>query len=197
MAALALLPLASAGAAAAKRYHSSPRSHAGAAHRAHWPASVTPAASSAALDWYDITNNTVTAAAFPEPVTGSDLWADAFQIAALAQSVHDALVALVPSQQATLDTDLAGTLASLPDGVAKGRGIAAGHAEAASVLVQRANDGLDTTSVDVPFTPPPPAPGIWQPTPPAISPATRAGQGNAASFLLRATANSIQGRRRA
>jgi hypothetical protein len=201
LAASALLALASAGAAVAKPYHSSLRSHAGAAHRAHRSASVTPAASAAALDWYDITNNTVTAAAFPQPVTGSDVWDDAwlaaaravqrgrgdsFQIAALAQSVHDALVALVPSQQTTLDTDLAATLASLPDGLAKSRGIATGHAEAASVLAQRANDGLDTTSVDIPFTPPPPAPGIWQPTPPAFSPATRAGQGNAESFLLRA-----------
>jgi len=40
--------------------------------------------------------------------------------------------------------------------------------------------------VDVPFTPPPAGPGVWQPTPPTFAPAVRAGEGNARPFLLAA-----------
>lgn len=187
VAASALLFLAPAATAGAR----SPRLH---GHNAS-----SPAAQAAVLDWYDITNSTINAAAFPEAVTGSNAWddswlaaaravqqgqGDTFQIAALAQSVHDALVQLVPSQQSELDADLASTLASLPDGSAKSAGIAAGQSAAASVLAARGDDGLDTASLDVPFATPAPAPGIWQPTPPAYHTATRAGQGNAESFLL-------------
>jgi hypothetical protein len=187
LAASASLCVASAGSAGAKSLRSS------------FHGAPDSAASAAVLNWYDITNSTISAAGFPEPVTGSNAWddswlaaaravgwgrGDAYQIAALAQSLHDALVQLVPSQQAALDTDLSSTLATLPNGPAKNRGIAIGKWEAASVLAQRANDGLDTASVDVQFATPAPTPGIWQPTPPAYTPATRAGQGNARSFLL-------------
>jgi hypothetical protein len=107
-----------------------------------------------------------------------------FAIAAFAQALHDTLVAQVPSQQSQLDADLPSTLASIPDGPAKSAGIAAGQQQAAAVLAQRQGDGLDTASVDTPFTPPAPGPGVWQPTPPAFAPALRAGEGNAKSFLL-------------
>jgi hypothetical protein len=155
--------------------------------------------STLALQWYDITNQTVTAAAYPEPVTSSRAWAvswlaavravgysnnPAYSDAAFAQALHDTLAAQVPSQRSTLDADLASTLASIPDGAAKTNGIAAGEQQAASVLAERANDGLDTASVDIPFTPPPPGPGVWQPTPPAFHAATRAGEGNGEPFLL-------------
>ncbi len=52
------------------------------------------------------------------------------------------------------------------------------------ILAQRAGDGLDTASVDIPYTPPPAAPGVWQPTPPTFGPAVRAGQKDGHSFLL-------------
>jgi hypothetical protein len=168
---------------------------------------ATAAEQAAALNWYDITNATVSAAAYPEPVTQSRAWAvswlaaaravsgrdrrrgadpSTFATAAFAQALHDTLVAQVPSQQAALDGDLATTFAALPDGAAKSAGIAAGQRQAARVLAQRAADGLDTTSLDIPFTPPPPAPGLWQPTPPTFSPAVRAGEGNATPFILNA-----------
>jgi hypothetical protein len=155
----------------------------------------------AALQWYDITNQTVTAATYPEPVTQSRAWAvswlaaaravrhshdQRYGVAALAQALHDTLVAQVPSQQSQLDADLASTLAAIPDGLAKSAGIAAGKQQASSVLADRQGDGLDTASVDVPFTPPPPGPGVWQPTPPTFAPAVRAGEGNARTFLLAA-----------
>src|SRR5207302_9849065 len=56
--------------------------------------------------------------------------------------------------------------------------------KAATVLAEHQGDGTDTASVDIPYTPPPPGPGIWQPTPPTDGPAVRAGQGNARPFLL-------------
>lgn len=151
------------------------------------------------LDWYDITNQTVSAAGWPEPASSSRAWAvswlaaaraveqsgnPAFETAAFAQALHDALAAQVPSQAAALDADLATTLASVPNGPAKSAGIAAGQQQAATVLAQRAGDGLDTASLDIPWTPPSTAPGVWQPTPPNFTPATRAGQGNARAFLL-------------
>jgi hypothetical protein len=152
------------------------------------------------LTWHDITNQAVTAASFAEPITQSRAWAvswlaaaraarhgsgdPGYTNAAIAQALHDALAIVVPAQRAQLDATLAATLASVPDGTHKRKGIAAGRAEAAKALAERAGDGTDTASVDVAFTPPPAAPGVWQPTPPAFGPAVRAGQGNARPFLL-------------
>jgi hypothetical protein len=158
-----------------------------------------PADQASALDWFDITQQTVAAAAFPEPVTQSRTWAVSwiaasraaqdgfsapFQTAAFATALHDTLAAQVPSQQSQLDAALASTLAAIPDGWNKKLGIAAGQYEASRILGQRAGDGLDTASVDIPCTPPPAAPGIWQPTPPTFGPAVRAGQKDGRSFLL-------------
>jgi hypothetical protein len=157
--------------------------------------------SSVVLDWYDITNNTINDAGYPEAVTGSRAWdiswlaaaravGDSrdprYGTAAFAQALHDTLVALVPSQQSALDADLASTLATVPDGSAKDDGIAAGRQEAAAVLAQRQSDGLDTSSLDIAYTPPPAGPGVWQPTPPTFGSALRAGEGNAKPFLLAA-----------
>jgi hypothetical protein len=152
-----------------------------------------------ALDWFEVTKQTVAAAAFPQPVTQSRTWAvswiaatravrdgfgSRFQTAAFATALHDALAAQVPTQQSQLDAALASTLAGIPNGWEKKLGILAGQYEANRVLAQRAGDGLDTASVEAPYTPPPAAPGVWQPTPPTFGPAVRAGQGNARSFLL-------------
>jgi hypothetical protein len=151
------------------------------------------------LAWFDTTSQTVAAAAYPEAVTGSRAWAISwvaaaravggsndpdFATAAFAQALHDTLVSLVPSQAAQLDSQLAGTLATIPEGAAKEGGIAAGKNQAAQVLADRANDGLDAASVDVPYTPPSTDPGVWQPTPSNFGSATRAGQGDGTPFLL-------------
>jgi hypothetical protein len=152
-----------------------------------------------ALDWYDVTKQTVAAAAFPQPITQSRAWAVSwlgaaravqdgigprFQAAAFVTALHDALVAQVPGQQPQLDAALAASLADIPNGWEKKLGIAAGQYEANRVLSQRAGDGLDTASVDIPYTPPAAAPGVWQPTPPTFGPAVRAGQKDGRSFLL-------------
>jgi len=173
-------------------------------HRPSWPQPGhgwfhPPTDQALALRWFDLSNQTVGAAGFPEPVTQSRTWAVSwlgaaraiedgfgprFQAAAFVTALHDGLVAQVPGQQPQLDAALASSLAEIPDGLEKKLGIAAGRREASRVLAQRAGDGLDTASVDTPYTPPPAAPGVWQPTPPTFGPAVRAGQGSARSFLL-------------
>jgi hypothetical protein len=151
------------------------------------------------LRWYDITDQAVAAAGFAEPVTQSRAWAvswlaaaravrhsddPAFNAAALIQALHDTLGALVPGQQAALDAALASSLDAVPDGPSKRNGVAAGATSAVAVLADRAGDGLDTASVDIPFTPPPAAPGVFQLTPPLTRATIRAGQGSARPFLL-------------
>jgi hypothetical protein len=127
--------------------------------------------SSLVLQWDDITNQTINDAAYPEPATDSRAWdiswvaaAHAvgpgndpnYGVAAFAQALHNTLAALVPANQSELDSDLAATLATIPDGQSKSAGIAAGQQQAAAELAARANDGLTTAAVDIPFTPPPP-----------------------------------------
>ncbi|GLZ40844.1 vanadium-dependent haloperoxidase [Actinokineospora sp. NBRC 105648] len=153
-----------------------------------------------ALEWYDVTARTLAAAGAPTQITNNRTWAiswlaatravrhaprGAFSDAAVAAAVHDALVRLVPAQTAELDSALATTLARVPDGQAKSRGLAEGRARAEAAVAERANDGLDPASVNAPFPTPAPAPGVWQPTPPAYSPGIQAGNRAARPFLLR------------
>jgi hypothetical protein len=157
--------------------------------------------SAVVLDWYDITTQTVAAAAYPEQVTQSRAWAvswlaaaravkaggsPALQAAALATALHDTLATLVPSRQVQLDGALASTLDGIAPGREKDAGAAAGRGAAAAILSEREGDGLDAVSVDRPWSPPAAAPGVWQPTPPSFDPAVRAGQGEATPFLLAA-----------
>jgi hypothetical protein len=86
--------------------------------------------------------------------------------AAAVAAAHKVLVTYVPSAQATLDADYAASLAKLPDGTAKTRGIAFGSRAADSLIRLRAHDGRNA---DILFTQPP-APGVWRPTPPLFLP---------------------------
>ncbi|MFG2294256.1 vanadium-dependent haloperoxidase [Streptomyces sp. NPDC048603] len=169
------------------------------------PADAAPGAGagSVVLDWYDTTARTVEAAPAPTQITNSRTWAiswlaaaratreaphsrsrAAFQDAAVATAVHDALVALTPSRTAELDAALAASLARVPDGPAEDRGVAAGARQARAVLASRNGDGLDPASVNAPFTVPPAAPGVWQPTPDGYAPAVQYGNRVARPFLL-------------
>ncbi|ONH59830.1 phosphoesterase PA-phosphatase [Frankia sp. CcI49] len=166
------------------------------------------------LDWYDVTAQTVAAAALPAQVTNSRIWAvswlaadraitsrpgghggsgghggpgrkDAdFATAAFATAIHDGLAAQVPARTAELDAALAATLADVPDGNDETAGVEAGHRAARALLAERAGDGLDVASVNAPYTPPAEAPGVWRPTPPAYAPAVGSGQGKGRTFLL-------------
>jgi len=63
--------------------------------------------------------------------------------AAIAQSVHDTLAALFPSQAALFAVDLADDLDSIPAGLSKADGIATGAAAAAAILALRTGDGSE------------------------------------------------------
>lgn len=60
---------------------------------------------------------------------------------AIAQSAHDTLIAVFPSQTAAFDEELAEDLSNIPSSQAKTRGIALGHQAAAAILAMRSNDG--------------------------------------------------------
>jgi hypothetical protein len=168
------------------------------ARRHHEPRS----SSALALRWFDLTRETVAAAGFPEQSTQGRTWAISwlaaaravangdghkFTQAAFATALHDSLAAQVPSQTSELDAALDSSLAEIPDGKPKKQGIKTGHQEAAEALAERAGDGLDTASVNAPWTPPSPGPGVYQATPPFPAPdppVVRAGLGNARGFLL-------------
>jgi hypothetical protein len=152
--------------------------------------------STSILRWYDLTADAVAAAGVPEQVTQERIWAVSwlaaaraaranddprYDDAALATALHDTLSTLVPAVSTSADEELAASLSKIPDGKPKEGGIAAGHAEAVRALAERAGDGLDTASVDRAFTPPPPAPGVYQLT---GGPAIRAGLPDAKPFII-------------
>ncbi|MFF7655661.1 vanadium-dependent haloperoxidase [Streptomyces sp. NPDC007983] len=158
---------------------------------------------SVVLDWYDTTAETIASAGAPTQVTNSRTWAVSwlaaaratrdvpagvsrgdYQDAALASAVHSSLVALAPARTEQLDAAFRRTLEAIPDGGAEDRGVAAGERQARSVLASREGDGLDPASVIAPFTVPPAAPGVWQPTPPDHAPATQYGNRLARPFAL-------------
>ena len=67
--------------------------------------------------------------------------AGASPYAAAAQAAHDVLVTYFPASQATLDQQLAASLAAIPSGQSKLDGIATGQAAAAAMIALRASDG--------------------------------------------------------
>jgi len=61
--------------------------------------------------------------------------------AAAAAAAHRVLLNILPGQQATLDAQYAISLAAIPDGTSKTRGIAVGEAAAAAMIAARTDDG--------------------------------------------------------
>jgi PAP2 superfamily len=100
--------------------------------------------------------------------------------AAAATAAHDVLVSLFPVQAATLDAQLAASLAGIPAGAAKTGGVAIGQSAAATMIAARVNDGRFGPSVAVPGT----APGQWRPTPPAFAIDPASWVANVKPFLL-------------
>jgi hypothetical protein len=86
--------------------------------------------------------------------------------AAVAAAAHRVLVTYFPSAAGTLETALTTSLAAVPDGPAKDKGVAFGELAADRIIELRQNDGRDAP---IQFTQPP-APGVWRPTPPAFAP---------------------------
>ncbi len=89
--------------------------------------------------------------------------------AAVAQAARDVLVARVPLQAATVQSEYVAYMATIPDGPAKDAGKAVGTAAAAGMLAMRTGDHFDD---NVPYVQPPTGPGVFEPiapTPP-VSP---------------------------
>lgn len=159
------------------------------------------------IEWYDLTAATIGVITGSQQVTNSRTWAVAWIAAgravaavragaeaelALAAAVHEVLITTNPAAGPALENAYAATVARLnvprPD-----RAVAAGVDAARAVLAERAGDGLDLASVNRPFTPPSPAPGAWQPTPPAFAAAVQAGQGDGRPFLVRSVEPLLPG----
>lgn len=82
--------------------------------------------------------------------------------AAVIVAAHDVMVALFPTEQATLDANRDTALAAIHNCRGKTDGIAVGKAAAAATLAARASDGSVPAQF---FVPPNTDPGMWQKTP--------------------------------
>ena len=81
--------------------------------------------------------------------------------AAVATAAHDVLEEyFATTSAATLDADLAASLAAIPNGAAETRGIRIGARAAAAMIASRVGDRRGDTSIKYEKDP---APGIWQP----------------------------------
>jgi membrane-associated phospholipid phosphatase len=101
--------------------------------------------------------------------------------AAAAQAGHDSLVALYPKWKAALDQQLAGELATIPDGAGKQQGIQVGQAVAARLITIRTDDGSAATPL--PFVPGN-QPGNYQLTPPKFAAPVFTTWSNVTPFVL-------------
>jgi hypothetical protein len=104
--------------------------------------------------------------------------------AAAVAAAHQVLVTYSPYAQSTLDAAYAASLAHVPDGKAKTRGVAFGTLAADNLIAMRTNDGRNAPVL---FTQPP-APGVWRPTPPAFLPMAVPWMGGVTPLLIRSGA---------
>jgi hypothetical protein len=84
--------------------------------------------------------------------------------AAAATAAYRVLLSIVPVQKPVLDAQYAASLAGIPDGSSKTRGIAVGEAAAAAMIAARTNDGRFGAFRFVVGT----VPGAWRPVLPAF-----------------------------
>jgi hypothetical protein len=103
--------------------------------------------------------------------------------AAAAAAAYRLLVHLVPAQQATLETQYAASLAPIPDGSPKTRGIAVGEAAAAAMIAARTGDGR-FGSFRFPIGS---GPGAWKPVLPAFVNDPNAWLKDVKPFLIRSS----------
>jgi len=85
--------------------------------------------------------------------------------AAAAVAGHEVLLALYPDHKVELDAALAKSLAAIPEGEPKAKGLALGRKAAAEMVALRANDGSDVAESYRPVT----TPGAYIPTATVIS----------------------------
>jgi len=106
----------------------------------------------------------------------------ASQDAAALAAAHAVLVYYFPTQQSSLDSAYATSLAAIGGSPSsKSDGVAVGEAAAAALIAARTGDGLEA---NVPYTPGS-GPGVWQPTPPAYAPAAVPWVGQMRPFTMK------------
>ena len=104
--------------------------------------------------------------------------------AAAAAAAYQVLLEYSPAEKARLDAAYAASLAEVPDGRSKARGIAYGELAARTMIAQRAGDGRNAPSMR-------PAAGsrCWRPTtPPAFAPFSAPWLGGVKPLLIRSGA---------
>ena len=104
--------------------------------------------------------------------------------AAAVAAAHKVLVTYSPYAQSALDAAYATSLAQIPDGRGKTRGVAFGTFAADNLIAMRTNDGRNAPVL---FTRPP-APGVWRPTLPAFQPMAVPWMGGVTPLLVRSGA---------
>jgi hypothetical protein len=104
--------------------------------------------------------------------------------AAAVAAAHEVLVTYSPYAQANLDAAYAMSLAQIPGGKAKTRGIAFGTRAAENLIAMRTNDGRNAPV----FFTQKPGPGVWRPTPPAFAPMAVPWMGGVTPLLVRSGA---------
>jgi hypothetical protein len=103
--------------------------------------------------------------------------------AAAATAAYRVLAQLVPAQQTPLASQYAASLAGIPDGAAKTRGIAVGEAAAAAMLAARSEDGRGGPFRFVTGS----AAGAWRPGLPAFASDPNAWIKDIRPFLIRSS----------
>jgi hypothetical protein len=83
----------------------------------------------------------------PQPVAP----ATASLEAAIGEAAYEMLTELFPSQRATFEQHIHDDLTAIADGPAKDQGVAAGHHAAQAILADRADDGSDDATQNVPY----------------------------------------------
>ena len=100
---------------------------------------------------------------------------------AVATAAYRVLVQLVPAQQPTLDVQYSASLAAIPDGSMKTRGIAVGNAAAAAMIAARTDDGRFGSFRFLVGS----GPGVWKPVLPAFVNDPNAWLKDVKPFLIR------------
>jgi hypothetical protein len=113
---------------------------------------------------------------------------DASVDVAAAVAAHRILVNYFPAQQATLDTQLATSLANIvASGTARDEGAMVGESAASALISARTGDGLEA---NVPYVPGS-GPGAWIPTPPAFAPPVTPWLGQMRPFTMRSAGDFL------
>jgi hypothetical protein len=100
--------------------------------------------------------------------------------AAAAAAAYKMLSHLVPAQQAVLDAQYAASLAAIPDGSSKTRGIRVGEAAAAAMIAARTDDGRFGAFRFAAGS----GPGVWKPVLPAFGSDPKAWVKDVRPFLI-------------